>query len=103
MISAEQLLEQWARTVDDVEHGYALTYEDYLNDLDVRRALDDAPLVHAARERLAALDARFLEVTFPSGECVWGVENEEAEGWDRVSHWYYWRLPTHPGPAFHDE
>ena len=103
MISADQILQQWARTVDDVEHGYALTYEDYLNDLDVRRAISDAPLPSAAQERLRALDARFREVTFPSGECVWGVENERAEGWDRATHWYYWRLPTHPGPAFHDE
>lgn len=103
MISAEDLLEQWARTVDDVEHGYALTYEDYLNDLDVRRSLDGADLPHAARERLAIVDARFQEATFPSGACVWGKENEEAEGWDRVTHWYYWRLPTRPGSAFHDE
>ncbi len=103
MIRAEQLLEQWARTVDDVENGYALTYDDYLNDLDVRRSLDAAPLPFEAKERLAALDARFHEATFPSGACVWGVENEAAEGWDRVTQWYYWRLPTHPGPAFHDE
>ncbi len=103
MISAEQLLKQWARTVDEVEHGYALTYEDYLNDLDVRRSLDVDALPQTARECLAAIDARFQDATFPSGECVWGVENEEAEGWDRVTHWYYWRLPTHPGPAFHDE
>lgn len=103
MISADQLLEQWARTVDDVEHGYALTYEDFLNDLDVRRVIADAPVTNATQERLAALDARFQEATFPSGACVWGVDNEQAEGWDRVTHWYYWRLPTHPGPAFHDE
>ena len=101
MIRADQLLEQWARTVDDVEHGYALTYEDYLNDLDVRRALDDALLSDAAHKPLASLDARFQAATFPSGECVWGVENEKAEGWSRVAHWYYWRLPVHPGPAFH--
>jgi hypothetical protein len=93
MISAEQRLEQWARTVDDVEHGYALTYEDYLNDLDVRRTFNDAPLAHAVREQLAGLDARFRAATFPSGECVWGVDNEEAEGWDRVTHWYENRLP----------
>lgn len=103
MISTDQLLEQWARTVDDVAHGYALTYEDYLNDLDVRRALADAPFTHATQERLAALDARFQETTFLSGACVWGVENEQAERWDRATHWYYWRLHTHPGPAFHDQ
>ena len=103
MISAEDLLDQWARTVDDVEHGYALTYEDYLNDLDVRRSLDGADLSPASLERLAVVDARFQEATFPSGACVWGVENEEAEGWDRATHWYYWRLPTHPGSAFHDQ
>ena len=76
-----------------MEHGYALTYEDYLNDLDIRRALTGAPLPHPTQDRLATLDARFQEATFPSGTCVWGVDNEQAEGWDRATHWYYWRLP----------
>ncbi len=99
MISPDALLDQWARTVDDVEHGYALTYDDYLNDLDLRRSLADVALSPEEAERLAALDARFAETTYPSGECVWGVDNEE-EQWDRVTHWYYWRLPKHPGSAF---
>ncbi len=100
MISPDALLDQWARTVDDVEHGYALTYEDYLNDLDLRRSLADVELSPESAARLAALDTRFADTTYPSGECVWGVENEEAEQWDRMTHWYYWRLPKHPGSAF---
>jgi hypothetical protein len=93
----------WARTVDEVERGYALTYDDYLNDLDVRHALRAIGPDHPHFDRLAALDERFRAVSFPSGTCVWGEENALAEAWDREAHWYYWRLPTHPGPAFDDE
>jgi hypothetical protein len=96
-------LAQWARTVDEVERGYALTFDDYLNDLDVRHALRVIDDTHAQYGVLATLDARFRAASFPSGSCVWGEDNAEAEGWDRERHWYYWRLPTHPGPAFHDE
>lgn len=96
-------LERWSRTVAEVEQGYALTFDDYLNDLDLRHALRDIVVGHPLHEALAVIDARFLQATFPSGSCVWGEENAEAEAWDRDREWYYWRLPTHPGPAFHDE
>jgi hypothetical protein len=94
--SPADLLALWARTVEDVERGYPLTYDDYLNDLDVRHAL----AAHAPTPELAAFDARFLSHTYPSGECVWGEENAAAEAWDREKHWYYWRLPRHAGMSF---
>ncbi len=100
MTDMTALLGEWRRTVHDVEHEYALTFDDYLNDLDVRHSLQSfAALLPELRE----LDERFLAVTFPSGECVWGVENEAAEGWDREKHWYYWRLPIQAGPAFYED
>lgn len=96
-------LEQWRRTVEDVEQGYALTYDDYLNDLDVRHALRGVQPGDAAFGAVAALDTRFREATYPAGACVWGEENAEAEAWDRDAHWYYWRLPRAAGPAFEAE
>ncbi len=99
MTDSHSLIARWARTVNDVEHEYALTLDDYLNDLDVRHALGKLPSVAL---ELRMLDERFRAATFPSGACVWGEENEAAEGWDREAHWYYWRLPRHAGPAFHE-
>jgi|APMI01.1.fsa_nt_gi hypothetical protein len=90
------LLEQWARTVQDVARGYALTFDDFLNDLDVRHALSAFP----STPELDALDAQFRTHSYPAGGCVWGVENAAAENWDKDTHWYYWRLPRAPGPAF---
>ncbi len=95
-------LEQWARTVSDVEAGYPLTFDDYLNDLDVRHALRHVATDAAEGQHLSALDDRFRAATYPSGACVWGEETAAAEAWDREHHWYYWRLPRHPGPAFQD-
>lgn len=98
----EHGLERWARIVEEVERGYALTYDDFLNDLDLRHALSGLPRHDARRTQLSSLDERFRAHTFPSGACAWGDENAAAEGWDREREWYYWRLPTHPGPAFHE-
>jgi hypothetical protein len=90
------LLALWARTVEEVERGYPLTYDDYLNDLDVRHALS----AQEPSAELIALDARFLAESYPSGACVWGEENAAAEAWDREVHWYYWRLPKGAGADF---
>lgn len=98
-----ELISQWERTVADVEGGYPLTFEDYLNDLDLRRTLGEALLKKSERTRLSAIDERFKRCTYLSGECLWGKTNALGEGWTPETHWYYWRLPTHPGAAFRDE
>jgi hypothetical protein len=94
----EALLVAWGRAVDDVERGYPLTFDDYLNDLDGRRALASAPLDAGQRHRLDAFDARFVTHTRRVEQCVWGEENALAEGWDRSRQWWYYRLPN--GVAF---
>jgi hypothetical protein len=96
-------LAQWARTVEDVERGYPLTFDDYLNDLDLRRTLDEVELTREQMVTLAAADTRFQNASYPAGACVWGEENAAAEGWTAEAQWYYWRLPVHPGSAFLDE
>lgn len=101
--ATDERLAQWARTVEDVERGYPLTLDDYLNDLDLRRTLDEVELTTAQAQVLAAADARFEQASYPAGGCVWGEENAAAEGWSAEVQWYYWRLPRHPGPAFQDE
>lgn len=93
-------LTQWGRTVEDIERGYPLTFDDYLNDLDLRRTLDEVELTAEQAGQLSALDDRFRQASYPAGRCVWGDENAQAEGWTAESQWYYWRLPTNPGTAF---
>lgn len=98
----DRRLDRWAHVVAEIESGYSLTFDDYLNDLDLRHGLRALPADDARQAALRELDARFKAHTYPSGSCVWGDDNAEAEGWDRERDWYYWRLPTHPGPAFPD-
>lgn len=98
----DRRLDRWAHVVAEIESGYSLTFHDYLNDLDLRHGLRALPADDARQAALSELDARFKAHTYPSGSCVWGDDNAEAEGWDRERDWYYWRLPTHPGPAFPD-
>lgn len=98
----DRRLDRWAHVVAEIESGYSLTFDDYLNDLDLRHGLRALPADDARQVALRELDARFKAHTYPSGSCVWGDDNAEAEGWDRERDWYYWRLPTHPGPAFPD-
>jgi len=105
MKTLPRLLAEWSRTVTDVERSYPLTYDDYLNDLDGRRALEhaarDAEQPPAWHEALAALDDRFRDATFESPTCAWGDDVAADEGWTAESHWYYWRHPIrHEGAWF---
>ena len=95
-------VERWAQVVEEVERGYSLTFDDYLNDVDLRqliarslRAVPPAVRDQLAdlRESLQALDARFLAATVQTNHCVWGDSIAEDEGWSRDSEWWYFREP----------
>lgn len=98
-----EMVERWTETVSQVERGYTLTFDDYLNDLDLRRliderlqAIDDArngTVPKSIAEALAAADERFRCATVASDENVWGVENERVSGWSAAREWYYYRKP----------
>ncbi len=98
------LLAGWERTVAAVEEGYASGYEDYLNDLDGRQllaqALERVSPAQAAvvAERLDALDGRMRAATTPVTRCLWGMIVAEEEGWTPGANWWYFLLPTAPGP-----
>src|SRR4030095_3394704 len=53
----EGLVENWEETVREVEEGYSLTLDDYLNDLDARQLIAEALLV-APDDQRAAVNAR---------------------------------------------
>jgi hypothetical protein len=96
------LVERWDQIVAELERGYTLTFDDYLNDVDLRhliaRTLRNVP--PAARDAMAPLrdalydiDARFVANTEPTEECIWGESNAEDEGWSRDGEWWYYRQP----------
>ncbi len=100
------LVERWAQVVEEIERGYALSFDDYLNDLDLRqliaRSVRNVPpgareQLEPLRAQLTALDTRFVAHTEPTPECVWGEANAEDEGWSPSGEWWYYRQPMdHP-------
>ena len=96
------LVERWAQVVEEDEHGYALTFDDFLNDVDLRhliaRSLRGVPpgqreQLAPLRESLLALDTRFVAATEPTVGCIWGEANAEDEGWSPDGEWWYYRQP----------
>ncbi len=89
-IKAYTLNEQvdaWQHMLESVEEGYALTIDDYTNDLYVRGWLDQVrslvtrPVRLSLDDRLAALDARFMHATTAPRRHMPGAG---SEWWYRV-------------------
>ena len=93
-MTSHELLERWEKTVRQVEEGWSMPWEDYVNDMDGRRLLDE--MVNLTPPELATLDLRFRAATV-AGECLWGEEVAQAEGWDAEKNWYYYRHPQRGG------
>ena len=98
-----ELVERWLAIATEVEYGYQLTFDDYLNDLDVRRLISEA-LQQIDSEHsgfgpgpialvLQQADELFLRSTIPTETNVWGAANELENGWNPEAQWYYYRLP----------
>ena len=98
-----ELVVQWSHIAETVDRGYSLTFDDYLNDLDLRRLIAerlreladarDGVLPQSLVVALADADIQFREATTTSDHNVWGLENERAEGWTVEREWWYYRLP----------
>ncbi len=98
-----EMVERWTQTTAQVERGYSLTFDDYLNDLDLRRLIDErVRAIEDARDEtipssitvaLALADERFRRATIAAEANVWGVENERESGWNAQREWYYYRTP----------
>lgn len=111
-----ELIGQWTKIAAHMERGYTATFDDYLNDLDLRRLIDERvrELNAGAAERasqqlpqrlpqhlaeaLSAADAVFMNATEPSAENVWGEENALAEGWTPEREWFYYRQLVRKSP-----
>jgi hypothetical protein len=103
------LVENWERVVRQVEEGYDLPLDDYLNDMDGRQllanALDLAPeeVRKAFLSRVHDADMRIRLNLIPAGRCLWGGIVAEEEGWREDSHWWYFERPRNPGPRLREE
>jgi hypothetical protein len=93
------LVESWEQVVEEVNKGYALTLDDYLNDLDGRQILEEALAIspEAAgdkiRERIRRADLKMHGLVEPAGKCLWGSEVAETEGWTPKKSWWYFSRP----------
>lgn len=102
------LLDHWESLVTAVDEGYNLTFDDYLNDMDMRDTLAGALEVataddrNAAEKKLKKLDEQFHHMTV---ECrpVWGEKNARENGHDPAEQWWFFRRPTNPAPDFEEE
>lgn len=105
----EGLVAEWERAVQQVETGYPLGLDDYLNDLDGRQLLEDALDVASEIERAATVarvksaDARMRRAVRLVNECLWGARVADQEGWSADRNWWYFGVPMNPGPILRDD
>ena len=104
----EGLLTHYDSLVDAVSEGYDLTFDDYLNDMDLRDALSGALEVapvddrKTAEKQIEKLDRKFRELTIECGP-IWGEKVARENGHDPVTHCWYFRRPRQPAPDFEEE
>jgi hypothetical protein len=93
------LVANWQDTTDSRLEQEEYTLDEYLNDLDARRVIDELELLlgQPSFQQLDAIvtpiDERFLERTYRIAECLWGKRAEKKNGYNPSTHWYYYRLP----------
>jgi len=98
------LIEDWERIAEEIETGYKLGLDDYLNDMDARELIAAAiaavqkVLTPALRRRLEAADQKARAALVPAGRCLWGPRLAAANGWDAQGHWWYFMKPARAGP-----
>jgi len=91
------LIPKWKRFVAEYSGNEDLM-DEWLNFLDGRKIIDQILGLLPGRdrkwieERLSPIDDLFRSRTFETNECVWGASNEKANGYNRASHWYYYRI-----------
>lgn len=102
----EGLVTSWEATVGQVEDGYDLTLDDYLNDLDARQIIE--VLLSAVPEpagplldRLRDADGRMRAATVPAGGCVWAEGAQDD--WHERRNWWYFVVPRAPGEDLRED
>ena len=105
----EGLVESWERTAEQVQRGYPLGLDDYLNDIDARQLIEDlvaaipAAATELLLERIEAADMTMQDSVNPVDECLWGDAIAEREGWTPGDNWWYFGFPRNPGAQMREE
>ena len=100
------LIERWEDVVASVAAGQEQFQDDYLNDMDGRRILEEALAIAPPAERelwsarLAAADRRIREHLVATKECIWGEENARKYGYIREQDWWYFHRPRVVEPTW---
>jgi hypothetical protein len=94
------LVQDWEKTVKELEKGWTLDWEDFANEVDGRRIIDEIVKAFPAATptNLLQLDLRFRAATTMDA-CIWGAEVAQDEGWNSMQHWYYFRVPKSGFPS----
>jgi hypothetical protein len=94
------LLDRWVKIVAEVETGYRGLFDEYLNDMDARKIIDELATYasddewEAVDAALPSLDARFLAASRPVDVCIWGERNVAKHGYRPDRDWWYYRVPV---------
>lgn len=95
----EGLVGSWEYTVESVASGAEQCRDDYLNEMDGRRILEEALAIASAEERALwierarAADEKIWPHLKPSEECLWGDDNARKYGYSRERDWWYYYEP----------
>jgi hypothetical protein len=95
------LVHTWEHVVASVEAGEPQYQDDYLNDMDGRRILEEALNIAPPDERsmwlprVRAADERIRRHLVPTQECLWGDDNAVKHGYTREHDWWYYNQPDH--------
>jgi hypothetical protein len=95
----EGLVKRWEHVVASVVSQQEQFQDDYLNDMDGRRILEEALAVATPEEsarwkvRVADADQQIRSHLVPTTECLWGEQNARAYGYSRERDWWYFHRP----------
>src|SRR6266571_4266274 len=96
----------YLRRLKSVVSGEAQYQDDYLNDMDGRRILEEALQVAPPEERskwlehVRTADERIREHLVSTSECIWGEENAAKHGYSRERDWWYYHRPRSVGQGW---
>ena len=96
----DYLLQRWTKIVASVESGYRLLFDEYLNDMDSRKIIDELATYASESEwddveaALPSLDNRFFAATRPTSACIWGEHVAIQRGYRPDRDWRYYRVPS---------
>ena len=94
------LVDRWTKVVADVETAYRGIFDEYLNDMDARKIIEELATYATDNEWaqveavLPSLDDRFHAATRPVEVCIWGELNAAKHGYRADRDWWYFRVPT---------